>query len=83
MSRDHRCECRLFPRCDNHRAYEWGGGEPDKCEVHGHDGIDTIEEVRAKSAILRAVRPFPVAAQRRIIQGVIDGLATPQPGKDR
>jgi hypothetical protein len=81
MSREHKCECPEYPKCDTHRAYEWGGGEPDKCEPHGHNGIESIEEVRVRADILRVLRPFDPLAQARIIAGAL--AETEQRGEER
>ena len=81
--RDHKCECPEHPSCDQHRAYEWGGGEPDKCQPHGHDGIETIEEVRVKRDILRIMREFAPDARRRITEGVIAEYPASRPSDER
>jgi hypothetical protein len=36
MIERHECQCEQRPACDPHGAMEWGGGEPDVCEPHGH-----------------------------------------------
>jgi hypothetical protein len=38
-ARDHDCRCVQRPACAPHGWSEHGGGEPDICQPHSHDGI--------------------------------------------
>ena len=44
----HECICEGRPICDVHGALEWGGGEPDKCQPHGHGLVAALVQAAAE-----------------------------------
>jgi hypothetical protein len=57
--RRHICVCTDQPRCIEHRAIEWGGGEPDTCAPHLHMPQN---EIARAVRYLRQNSPAVVAA---------------------